>query len=106
MHPCNPKRLKRLLRRTAMNSNSFQSERSAIARTLAVLVGLVFAAAALPAQAQTLPVSFPAPVTFTSSLAVSNSSVAVATADMNGDGKLDVVSLDYTGNLNVMLGKG
>jgi len=32
--------------------------------------------------------------------------VSVATGDFNGDGKLDVVNVDYGSNLNVMLGKG
>ena len=90
-----------------MNFNSWQGKRVRMTLwTLAVMAGMVFAGAALPAQAQTLPVAFPAPTTFTSSLATGNSSVAVATGDFNGDGKLDVISLDYTANLNVMLGKG
>jgi hypothetical protein len=97
----------RLLRRKAMNFNSWQGKRARMALwTLAVMAGVVFAGAALPAQAQTLPVAFPAPTTFTSSLASSNSTVSVATGDFNGDGKLDVLGLDYTGNLNVVLGKG
>jgi hypothetical protein len=90
-----------------MNLNSWQGKQSSMAVwTLAVMAGVVFAGAAFPAQAQTLPVAFPAPTTFTSSLATSNSSVAVATGDFNGDGKLDVITLDYSANLNVMLGKG
>jgi len=90
-----------------MNSNSWQGKRSGLAVwMLAVMAGVVMAGTALPAQAQTLPISFPAPTTFTSSLATSNSSTAVATGDFNGDGKLDVITLDYTANLNVMLGKG
>src|ERR1700731_3155122 len=89
-----------------MNSNFWQNKRSSMARPLAVMAGVVLAAAAISAQAQTLPVAFPAPTTFTSSLAASNSSVAVATGDFNGDGKLDIVTLDYSNNLNVILGKG
>ena len=90
-----------------MNFNSWQGMRVRMAlRTLAVMAGMVFAGAALPAQAQTLPVAFPSPTTFTSSLATANSTVSLATGDFNGDGKLDVLGLDYTGNLNVVLGKG
>ena len=90
-----------------MNSHSWQGKRSGLAVwMLALMAGVVLAGAALPAQAQTLPVAFPAPNTFVSSLATSNSSTAVATGDFNGDGKLDVISLDYSANLNVMLGKG
>jgi hypothetical protein len=90
-----------------MNSNFWQSKRSRVTLwTLAVMAGVVLAGAAFSAQAQTLPVAFPAPTTFVSSLATSNSSTAVATGDFNGDGKLDVITLDYSANLNVMLGKG
>jgi hypothetical protein len=32
--------------------------------------------------------------------------VSVATGDFNGDGKLDVVNIDYGSNINAMLGKG
>lgn len=86
-----------------MNSNSWQGKRWGL---VALALSLLIAAATLPARAQTLPVAFPAPTTFTSSLANSNSTVSVATGDLNGDGKLDVIGLDYTGNLNVVLGKG
>jgi hypothetical protein len=89
-----------------MNLNSWQSKRSGMVWMLVVMASVVLAGAVFPAQAQTLPISFPAPTTFTSSLATSNSSTAIATGDFNGDGKLDVISLDYTANLNVMLGKG
>jgi hypothetical protein len=90
-----------------MNFNSWQGRRfGTVLWTLAVMAGVVFAGAVFPAQAQTLPVAFPAPTTFVSSLATSNSSTDVAVGDFNGDGKLDVVTLDYSSNLNVILGKG
>src|ERR1017187_4434166 len=89
-----------------MNSNYWQGKRSG-ALTLTLFAAVVaIAGMVVPAQAQTYPVAFPSPTTFTSSLATANSSVAVATGDFNGDGKLDVVTLDYTANLNVILGKG
>jgi hypothetical protein len=89
-----------------MNSNYWQGKRSG-ALTLTLFAAVVaIAGMVVPAQAQTYPVAFPSPTTFTSSLATSNSSVAVATGDFNGDGKLDVVTLDYSANLNVILGKG
>ncbi len=91
-----------------MNSNLWQGKRAGVVglRLGILAVMVMMAGAAFPAQAQTLPVAFPAPTTFTSSLATANSSTAVATGDFNGDGKLDVVSLDYSSNLNVILGKG
>jgi hypothetical protein len=60
----------------------------------------------VPAQAQTLPVAFPAPTTFASATNPTFSTAAVATGDFNGDGKLDVVNIDSASNINVMLGKG
>jgi hypothetical protein len=73
----------------------------------ALLVG--FAATTVPAQAQTYPIAFPAPTTFTatycSSYPCDNSAVAATTGDFNGDGKLDVLTLDGS-NLNVILGNG
>jgi hypothetical protein len=64
------------------------------------------AGALVTAQAQTSPVAFPAPTTFASGPNPTQSAVSVATGDFNGDGKLDVVNVDYGSNLNVMLGKG
>jgi len=93
-----------------MNSNHRQGRRSGvIAMALTMLAAVVmFAGAAVPAQAQTLPVAFPAPTTFLSAPALdtSSSTVAVATGDFNGDGKLDVVNVDSGSRLNVMLGNG
>src|SRR5258708_7176790 len=73
---------------------------------LAAAAALIIAGLLIPAQAQTFPVAFPAPTTFTSTSNPTFGAVAVATGDFNGDGKLDVVTLDYGSNLNVMLGKG
>jgi hypothetical protein len=88
-----------------MNSNFWQGKRSgALALTMLAAV-VAIAGVVVPAQAQTLPVTFPAPNTFTSGPCCP-STVAVATGDFNGDGKLDVVNIDSGSNLNVMLGKG
>jgi hypothetical protein len=88
-----------------MNSNSWQGKRSGLL-ALTLLAAVVAIAGVVPAQAQTFPVTFPAPTSFTSSSNPTYSTVAVATGDFNGDGKLDVVNIDYGSNLNVMLGKG
>jgi hypothetical protein len=90
-----------------MKSNHLQVKRSgmitiALAQFAAVVI---FAAALVPAQAQTFPIAFPAPTTFASAPCCP-STVAVATGDFNGDGKLDAVNIDSGSNLNVMLGKG
>jgi len=88
-----------------MNSNFRQGKRSgALALTMLAAV-VAIAGVVVPAQAQTLPVTFPAPNTFTSGPCCP-STVSMATGDFNGDGKLDVVNIDYGSNLNVMLGKG
>ena len=88
-----------------MNSNSWQGKRSGLL-ALTLLAAVVAIAGVVPAQAQTFPVTFPAPTSFTSSSNPTYSTVAVAIGDFNGDGKLDVVNIDYGSNLNVMLGKG
>ncbi len=90
-----------------MNSNSWHGRRSgAIALTFTKLATLaVFAGLVVPAQAQIFPVAFPAPVTFATGPCC-NSVISMATGDFNGDGKLDVVNIDYGSNLNVMFGKG
>lgn len=77
-----------------------------ITMLLDVLAALVISAGVVPASAQTLPVAFPAPTTFTLGPNAGSSAVAVATGDFNGDGKLDVVNIDYSSNLNVILGDG
>ena len=78
------------------------------ALALTMLAVTVFAAL-VPAQAQTYSIAFPAPATFTaaycSSYPCDNSVTAATTGDFNGDGKLDVLTLDGS-NLNVILGKG
>lgn len=91
-----------------MNSNHPQSKRSGrMAIVLAMLAAVVmFAGVVVPAQAQTFPVAFPAPTTFASADHCCPSTVAVATGDFNGDGKLDVVNIDSGSDLNVMLGNG
>jgi hypothetical protein len=92
-----------------MKSNRRQAKHpGAMAILLTMLAAIVmFAGALVPAQAQTI--AFPAPTTFTaaycSSYPCDNSVTAAATGDFNGDGKLDVLTLDG-GNLNVILGKG
>ena len=78
-----------------------------VARLLTVLAAVVmFAAALVPAQAQTT--AFPEPTTFLSAPApdTSSSTVAVATGDFNGDGKLDTVNIDSGSRLNLILGNG
>ncbi len=61
---------------------------------LTMLAVTMFAGAVVPAQAQT--VAFPEATTFLSAPALdtTSSTVAVATGDFNGDGKLDIVNLD------------
>ena len=76
--------------------------------TLGIFAILIVAAAA--AQAQTFNINFPAPTTFYAT--VDNgcqfcpTTTAVATGDLNGDGKLDVVNLDSDLYLNASLGNG
>lgn len=95
-----------------MKSNRCQARRSGMsAMLLAMLVAFVILAGfAAPAQAQTYPIAFPAPTTFVANYCnpypCSDSTIAVATGDFNGDGKLDVVSLGTSLYLDVMLGNG
>src|SRR5260370_30592038 len=90
-----------------MKSNHLQRNPTGMKTMLLTsLAAVVMFAGSVPAQAQTYPVAFPAPTTFISTSNASFGAVAVATGDLNGDGKLDVVTLDYGSNLNVMLGKG
>ncbi len=91
-----------------MKSNYRQSRSGTIAMWLTAFAVMVMSAGAVaPASAQTFPVTFPAPTTFATGCATcAASAVSVATGDFNGDGKLDVVNIDYGSNLNVMLGKG
>ena len=77
----------------------------AIALTMLAAV-VISVGAAVPAPAQTFPIAFPSPTTFASAGGCCPSTVAVATGDFNGDGKLDVVNVDSASNLNVVLGKG
>jgi VCBS repeat protein/centrosomal CEP192-like protein len=89
-----------------MNLNSWQGKRAGVL-ALTMLAAVVAIAGVVPAQAQTYPVAFPAPTTLAVGCATcSSSAVSVATGDFNGDGKLDVVNIDYGSNINVMLGKG
>ncbi len=93
-----------------MNSNHRQGRRSDMTAIAVIVIAVVvmFAGASVPVQAQTSPVAFPAPTTFLSApvLDTNSSTVAVATGDFNGDGKLDTVNVDSGSRLNVMLGKG
>ena len=82
-----------------------------IVSLLAVLAAAVLGAGmVIPVQAQTSPIAFPAPATFAADYCnpypCSDSTVAVATGDFNGDGKLDVVTLGSGSYLDVMLGNG
>jgi hypothetical protein len=95
-----------------MHSNFRHDQRSGmIVSLLAVLAPAVLGAGmVIPAQAQTSPIAFPAPATFAADYCnpypCSDSTVAVATGDFNGDGKLDVVTLGSGSYLDVMLGNG
>jgi hypothetical protein len=78
-----------------MNSNRQGARSRLIAMMLTMLAAAVTSAAVVvPAQAQTYAVAFPAPTTFASASNPTFSTVAVATGDFNGDGKLDVVNID------------
>jgi len=72
---------------------------------LMLVAVVMFAGLLVPAQAQTFPLAFPTPTTFATGPCCP-STVSVVTGDFNGDGKLDVVNIDYGSNINVMLGKG
>ncbi|HWZ81502.1 MAG TPA: FG-GAP-like repeat-containing protein [Terriglobales bacterium] len=85
---------------------SFFLRVSNVSLTLAAVAALIIAGLLIPAQAQTFPVAFPSPTTFAAAPNCCPSTVAVATGDFNGDGKLDVVNIDSGSNLNVMLGNG
>jgi hypothetical protein len=88
-----------------MNSNHQQGRYSGKTVIVSMLAAVVmFAGMAIPAQAQNI--AFPAPTTFIATSNPTFGAVAVATGDFNGDGKLDVVNIDYGSNLNVMLGDG
>jgi len=95
-----------------MHSNFRHDQRSGmIVSLLAVLAAAVLGAGmVIPVQAQTSPIAFPAPATFAADYCnpypCSDSTVAVATGDFNGDGKLDVVTLGSGSYLDVMLGNG
>jgi hypothetical protein len=95
-----------------MNSNYRQGQRSGmIAMLLGMLAAVVMSAAVVtPVHAQTYPIAFPAPTTLTvdycNPYPCSNATVAQATGDFNGDGKLDVVTISSSSYLSVMLGNG
>src|SRR5579863_300095 len=91
-----------------MTLHSRQGNRSGIITVVLTVLAAVAmtAGTSLPAQAQTYPVAFPAPTTFASTGHCCPSTVAAATGDFNGDGKLDVVNIDSGSDINVMLGNG
>jgi hypothetical protein len=90
-----------------MRSNHRQGAGSGIiAMWLTAFAAVFMSAGVAPAPAQTLPIAFPAPTTFTLGPNAGSSAVSVATGDFNGDGKLDVVNLDASSDLNVILGNG
>ncbi|MFI5114570.1 MAG: FG-GAP-like repeat-containing protein [Terriglobales bacterium] len=97
-----------------MNSIYRQMKHSgmaAIALTMLAAV-VILAGIAIPAQAQTYPLAFPYPTTFTLNNAVSGSISdvqAAAVGDFTGDGKLDTVSMENGGGifeLDVAVGNG
>ena len=83
--------------------------RSLIVIAITALAGFLTVSAA---QAQTYPVAFPTPTTFLLNYDTSGSISGVqaaAVGDFNGDGKLDVVSIENPGNyfeIDVALGNG
>jgi FG-GAP-like repeat len=91
-----------------MSSNHRQDRRAGMrAQVLTVIAtAVMFAGVVASAPAQTFPIAFPAPTTYALGPFATSSAVAVATGDFNGDGKLDVVNIDYSSDLNVILGKG
>ena len=95
-----------------MKSNHHQAKGTgAMTIWLSMLAAIVmFAGVLVPAQAQTYNINFPAPTTFIANdcnpYPCYDSTIAAATGDFNGDGKLDVVTLGNSGYLDVMLGKG
>ncbi len=89
-----------------MKSHHRQDSRSGLTVKSLITLAAVVMLAGMVAQGQTLPVAFSAPTTFSSVGHCCPSTVAVATGDFNGDGKLDVVNIDSGSDLNVMLGNG
>ena len=89
-----------------MNLNGWQGIRPRLVALGVTILGAVMIAGSLvAASAQTFPLAFPAPSTFATGPCC-GSAVSVVTGDFNGDGKQDVVNIDYGSNLNTMLGKG
>jgi hypothetical protein len=90
------------MRSTFSQGNCLRTSALAILTLFAVVMtaGLL-----VPVQAQTFPLAFPTPTTFATGPCCP-STVSVVTGDFNGDGKQDVVNIDYGSNLNAILGKG
>ena len=84
-----------------------QAPRQSFLVATVLSVALLFS---FPMAAQTRPVLFQTPTTFQSSAAPGctfcPSTRSVATGDFNGDGKLDVINVDTSNNINVTLGNG
>jgi FG-GAP-like repeat/Abnormal spindle-like microcephaly-assoc'd, ASPM-SPD-2-Hydin/FG-GAP repeat len=100
-----------LYRNASLNRNSKKSRAAALALT-ALAIMIFCAGITGSVQAQTYPVAFPAPTTFPLDCIGCGYDPAssIAVADINGDGKLDVIEVgNYQGvgqRINVQLGNG
>jgi len=88
-----------------MKRNRRQAIRPSLLALGGMFIVVMIAGSLVAAQAQTFPLAFPTPTTFATGPCCP-SAVSVVTGDFNGDGKQDVVNIDYGSNLNTILGKG